>query len=97
MSAQAQMLIIIHYPDLFAVLCPKGPLRILVETAKERDMSIFPSLIYSCEYGYLVVGSRGNLHVHSRCTKLLLVNSIDRAFHITVVPHVHVDTCSWYM
>ncbi|KAL1436581.1 hypothetical protein MTO96_049484 [Rhipicephalus appendiculatus] len=64
------LLVLVSAWDIFAVLCVLGPLRILLETAKERDEPLFPALVFSTSSAWCYAIRRSSMslmHVHSSC------------------------------
>ncbi|KAK8785301.1 hypothetical protein V5799_008330 [Amblyomma americanum] len=83
------LLVLISIWDVFAVLCVVGPLRMLLETASERNEPLFPALIFSTSAWCYEVGERtaSLTHVHASCSAAtdaeLLVVTNDHDAHTT--------------
>jgi presenilin 1 len=60
------LLALISVWDLIAVLCPFGPLRILVETARSRNDQLFPAMVYSSTILYTIMAGLGDEQTETR-------------------------------
>ncbi|KAH9382094.1 hypothetical protein HPB48_022615 [Haemaphysalis longicornis] len=67
------LLVLISIWDVFAVLCVVGPLRMLLETAKERNEPLFPALVFSTSSAWCY-------DIGERSASLTLVRDISSTF-----------------